>query len=126
MQIEIDTDAKQYAEFETMKNELGSQWTGIAPYRFDDNPLELRFALAWQKVNVDYATLDYLVGNQAHAQPCSDEERTTVCTVIQWLGSPIGQCFLRDVLCGENECDIQMFERLLHSAARRGVADPTL
>ena len=66
---------------------------GLHPYRFKDNPEERRFAEAWAKHCGDGKTLAYLLFPVA---PTEREEQVAA-TVIQWLGSPVGQGFLRDM-----------------------------
>jgi hypothetical protein len=79
---------------------------GKNQYRFKNNPLEEIFANVWERLNTDFngrldgkGTLDYLLANTVNDPrgevTCSD--RRTAATVIQWLGSPVGQGFLREV-----------------------------
>lgn len=73
--------------------------TGLAMHRWNDNPLEKRFSDSWedmQRGNV----LDYLLSptNKLGDTTTTERDRTVAATVIQWLGSPVGQSFLRDVL----------------------------
>ena len=77
-------------------------------HRFSSNPLEQRFAEKWEEININWntaepdgqGTLDYcLAEDRNHPMgEVTDRDRTVAATVIQWLGSPCGQCFLRDVL----------------------------
>lgn len=82
--------------------QVKKKWQGISPYRYKDNPLEKEFALAWQESNEHGTVLDYLMdrNNSQGCRPCeaSDESRVASSTVIQWLGSPVGQFFLAEVL----------------------------
>jgi hypothetical protein len=80
---------------------------GLSQHRFRDNPLEERFSKAWERENVSRAdgslngsgTLDYLLAINPNfpAGEVSERDREVAATVIQWLGSPVGQGFLRDV-----------------------------
>jgi hypothetical protein len=74
---------------------------GLHPHRFRDNPSERAFADAWAKSNEYGHTLAYLlhVGDQGGARPPepSDRDHVVAATVMQWLGSPVGQAFLRDL-----------------------------
>jgi hypothetical protein len=77
---------------------------GLHPYRFRDNPEEKRFAEEWVKWNrrSEYGSnLAYLLlaGDQSSHIPPEPSVRdfTVAATVIQWLGSPVGQGFLRDL-----------------------------
>lgn len=76
---------------------------GFKTYRFKDNPLEKRFATTWLEYHEhprSTPTLDYLLNWDGRVRPnaASDEQYAAARAVIQWLGSPVGQCFLRDVL----------------------------
>ena len=74
--------------------------TGFHTHRFADNPEEQRFAEAWDRMNGHPSAVNYLlhVGDGNGFVPAaSDRERAIVATVIQWLGSPVGQGFLRDL-----------------------------
>jgi len=72
---------------------------GLHQYRFAGNPSERRFAEAWEKANshaVSIDTIDYILSaDNNRPVSCSDRDREVAATVIQWLGSPCGQEFLR-------------------------------
>lgn len=71
---------------------------GLHTHRFKDNPEELAFAEEWDNQNVYGKTLAYLLDpEQGSGCPPKPEKREIVvaATVIQWLGSPVGQGFLR-------------------------------
>ena len=72
---------------------------GLHTHRFKDNPEEKRFADAWSRQNYNGRHLGYLLccGDQQHAPAPSDRDEQVAATVIQWLGSPVGQAFLRDM-----------------------------
>ena len=79
---------------------------GMRQYRFKQNPMEKIFAKAWEERNTDPSgrvdgrgTLDYLLTENPD-KPCgevSDRDRIVAATVIQWLGSPVGQYFLYEL-----------------------------
>lgn len=74
---------------------------GLHTHRFADNPEEKRFAEAWAKENKQGSILAYLL-DPAHGTGYRPplptvREAETAATVIQWLGSPVGQGFLRDL-----------------------------
>ena len=104
---------------------------GLSTYRFRDNPEERRFAEAWQATNDNGRTLDYLLDprNGEHLGsplPVGDREREVAATIVQWLGSPVGQGFLRDLgyeRAKENE-PIRPFtaavQRMLDAAEKAG------
>ena len=76
--------------------------TTLNSHRFKDNPLEKKFVDAWRKINTnpawqdkpDYKLLGMLILN---SNP-SNEECQTAETIIQWLGLPVGQNFLKSVM----------------------------
>ncbi len=74
---------------------------GLYTHRFKDNPEEKRFAEAWDTINRLGSNLAYLLDpkNGVGSRPPepTDRERVVAATVIQWLGSPVGQAFLRDL-----------------------------
>jgi hypothetical protein len=78
---------------------------GLQQYRFKDNPMEKAFAEAWEEQNVsihDRGTLDYLLAKDCN-RPCGEvtqRDREVAATVIQWLGSPVGQNFVSEVMGG--------------------------
>ena len=67
-------------------------------YRFADNPEELRFFDAWQEFNRDDVHLDSLLDERpvqhGRSPACSERDQVVAETVIQWLGSPVGQSWL--------------------------------
>jgi len=76
---------------------------GIRQYRFKQNPLEKRFAESWDEINTDSCgklngngILDYIMAKNINNPlgDISDRDRAVAATVIQWLGSPVGQSFL--------------------------------
>lgn len=80
-----------------MKNQ-GLQVHRLKPER--DNPEEVLFAKAWEHQNKYGHVLAHLLntddsGSRPPDPPARDVAATA--TVIQWLGSPVGQSFLRDI-----------------------------
>jgi hypothetical protein len=82
---------------------------GRSQHRFRDNPLELSFAQAWEKMNTNVSgredgrgVLDYLLAEDPNDPrgEVTERDREVAATVIQWLGSPVGQGFIREVLIG--------------------------
>ena len=69
--------------------------------RFKDNPEERRFADAWRHENtttLHSPLLAQLMGDgREPATDISQRDATVAATVIQWLGSPVGRCFLLDL-----------------------------
>jgi len=72
---------------------------GLSTYRLADNLLEQRFAEAWESIQHGNI-LDYLLSptNRLEDTTTTERDKIVAATVIQWLGSPVGQTFLRDVL----------------------------
>lgn len=74
-------------------------------HRFKENPQEKAFATAWEDMDCfrrdGCGTLQYMMcpPRYDHRYPpvISDRDRLVAATVIQWLGSPVGLCFLRDL-----------------------------
>lgn len=80
-------------------------YRGLHEHRYRDNPLEKRFAAAWQNANGDHAFEDVLrmilrdPQKPRHKSSApSNRDRTIAATLIQWLGSPVGQHFLSQVM----------------------------
>jgi len=73
--------------------------TGLWEHRFKDNPEEQRFAEAWNKENSGpfhtlASLLDPYSGTKGRSPEPSPRDRLVAATVIQWLGSPVGQGYL--------------------------------
>jgi hypothetical protein len=75
---------------------------GRHTHRFKENPEEERFALAWARQSSVGRTLAHLLHTPDGQGPFripepTEAEVVAVATVIQWLGSPVGQSFLHDL-----------------------------
>jgi len=69
---------------------------GMHARRLKSNPAEKRVHDAWKEVNRDGAITGYLTSPDPNKQlPANPEEELVVATAMQWLGSPVGQAFLR-------------------------------
>lgn len=73
---------------------------GINTHRFKQNPKEKIFAEEWNKINTDHnlqlngrGVLEFILGDVT----ISEHDRELAATVIQWLGSPVGESFLTKV-----------------------------
>lgn len=75
----------------------GCKFKGLHTYRFKENPEEKRFAEAWAKNNPLPWLLDERRLQTGRPEDPSDRDTVVAATVIQWLGSPVGQAFLRDL-----------------------------
>lgn len=65
-------------------------------HRLKSNPEEQRFATAWKSF-CENGNLDYLLGNGGQATLVSDNDAEVAATIVQWLGSPVGQGFLENL-----------------------------
>ena len=86
-----------------------SKHRGLHIYRFKDNPKEKAFAEAWELENERGHILDYLLHVGTNAQTgrpleCTEREALVAATVIQWLGSPVGQHFLEELGYKKTPC----------------------
>ena len=71
---------------------------GLNEHRFKDNPAERIYANEWKK-RQDYpnSTLGYLLyGQDTWRHAVTQEDATAAATIIQWLGSPVGQGFIEE------------------------------
>lgn len=90
---------------------------GANSHRYKENPLEKAFAEKWQDANTGpmgrvRTNLDYLMDPSNRGEPnppLSDRDWLVANTVIQWLGSPVGQNFIRDVILSNDAKDSHMF-----------------
>ena len=74
---------------------------GLHEHRLKDNDQELVFSKLWAKWNRDgRTTLAYLLDTrptQTERPPDpTDRDAVVAATFAQWLGSPVGQCFLEE------------------------------
>lgn len=67
-------------------------------HRLSENPLEASFLDTWETDPSFVHTLDYILSDRVNERgPVSERDLEVAATVIQWLGSPVGQCFLEKV-----------------------------
>lgn len=73
---------------------------GLSVNRLQDNPLEKAFAETWEEYNGQFNQLAYMLSedNKLDWENVSDRDAQIAATVIQWLGSNVGQAFVRDVM----------------------------
>lgn len=82
------------------------RYQGKNIHRFNQNPLEKVFAKRWQELCENGGNLEYLLSGPTNQRlPITDKEQIAANTVIQWLGSPVGQYFLITVLATEGAKD---------------------
>lgn len=64
--------------------------------------MEKKFADAWEEQAP--RTIGYLLcGQDRHFHDYTQRDAEVAATIIQWLGSPVGESFVREVLGGNNE-----------------------
>ena len=73
---------------------------GLHQYRFKQNPLEEIFAERWEEQNQSSKTLDWILAEDPneHRDEVTERDREVAASVIQWLGSPVGSSFLKDLM----------------------------
>lgn len=83
--------------------------------RIKFNHVEKAFADEWEKVNIPerminngFGILEAIVFSEGKDRELTKEEVVTASTIIQWLGSNIGFCFLQDALA---RCDYQIVHK---------------
>jgi hypothetical protein len=75
---------------------------GLRKNRLQREPLEQIFADEWKSMNkatVNNSLLDWLLAEDPNYPKgeVSQRDATVAATIIQWLGTPVGQGFLRRV-----------------------------
>ena len=74
---------------------------GISQHRFKQNPLERIFAELWDELNdrTGHGILEYMLAKKVNKPDgeVTDRDKIVAATVIQWLGSPVGQAFLTEI-----------------------------
>ncbi len=74
---------------------------GLRPYRLMDESAsairEKTFAEHWQKQQDDGELLSVLLSTDNHPVSYSERDAQVAATIIQWLGTPVGQNFLNAV-----------------------------
>jgi hypothetical protein len=68
---------------------------GLSVNRLPDNPDEQTFAKMWSEEAPRVLTHLIGDGSQYHSS-YSQRDATVAATIIQWLGSPVGNAFVRD------------------------------
>jgi len=70
---------------------------GLWTNRLSREPLEQAFAEEWKRIGPN--TLPYLLyGQDKSRHALKPKDARIAATIIQWLGSPCGEEFIRDVL----------------------------
>ena len=75
---------------------------GIQLHRLKDNPLEKKFAKAWEEENSQGRNiLGHILAkeiNKPKEGEVTKRDREVAAAVVQWLGSPVGSCFVKHTL----------------------------
>ncbi len=89
---------------------IEDRYRGISDHRLAFNPLEQRFAENWQEL-CKRGQLEYMLSSRVNERmPVEDKDQKVANTIIQWLGTPVGQAFLEDVLFSEED---EFLQRIL-------------
>lgn len=70
---------------------------GLHSWRLKDNPEEGRFSKAWEPFAAHHLKYLLSLGDDMYPPDPSDRDERVAATVIQWLGSPVGQGWLREL-----------------------------
>lgn len=84
---------------------IKNKFRGFHASRYSREPLEKIFAEVWQEINdekLNHNTIiDYLFNqssDQRYVEKRPEYEYVFASTIIQWLGSPVGQGFLQRII----------------------------
>lgn len=96
-------------------SKVKKEFRGANAHRYEREPLEEAFALAWQDRNTGpmgrvRTNLDYLLDKDNRGEPnppLTERDWLVANTVIQWLGSHVGQGFMLEVLSGPDAQDFR-------------------
>lgn len=102
---EADNIQKAWRQVEKRIEEYGFGYTtffkgateGVNKHRFKDNPMEKAFLDTWRKYNMT-RSLEHLLSNDNKSVIVCDRDIMVAETLIQWLGSPVGLSFLKEVI----------------------------
>ena len=76
--------------------------SGRSPHRLKSNPKERVFLESWQKEQKQNHELQWLLcasyDQNVQERDITQEEATCAATLMQWLGSPVGSCWLDETL----------------------------
>jgi len=74
-----------------------NQIKGNKTYRHEQNPDEKQLHDNFlEHIGCNYDTMDQIAFSPQSNGRLNDREKALMVTTIQWLGSPVGQCFLCD------------------------------
>jgi len=74
----------------------------VNQHRLKQNPLEEKFLSRWIEQSSSGQWLEYILSGPSNKpEHVEERDKLLVNTVIQWLGSPVGQSFLKDVMTND-------------------------
>jgi hypothetical protein len=109
---------------------IKKKFQGYSANRYSREPLEKIFAECWQEENTQLAvrncTLDHLWSastDESYTEVQGDDMHKLAATLIQWLGSPVGQGFLANVIqkAQEKHIPMAMFEPYIKMTQQKNV-----
>lgn len=71
---------------------------GVRAYRLVHNKYEAIAAKHWSEENKRWDLLPHLLGDGETRGAVTDRDRIVAATLMQWLGSSVGRCFLREMI----------------------------
>ena len=90
-----------------------SKIQGLNHTRMEREPVEKAFVEVWRKLNIEssgpindfpYRLLEHILSpKQPKIENISDRDVVVAETVVQWLGSSVGQSFLKEVIASSPE-----------------------
>jgi hypothetical protein len=84
---------------------MGIRHEGINKNRLSREPLEARFAEAWKREAP--RVLGYILcGPDRNHHDFSQRDAEVAASIIQWLGSHVGSCFVTEVMESEIKANI--------------------
>lgn len=115
MEVHLCEEELEQVKRLVLKMERQNQHVGLFPDRLEHNEREKAFHDQWLKENIESAGVNYgfgilqdlffersgnpmgMMGTKC-LERISERDRMIVATVIQWLGSNVGMCFLNEAL----------------------------
>lgn len=90
-------------------SEIKKRYQGMWAHRYRQNPLERRFAKAWQDLEQrGRGMLAYMLDetNRGIAD-VSERDELVAATVIQWIATPVGQSWLAEQLMSKEGAEFR-------------------
>lgn len=92
------------------------KYEGFRPYRYEENKKEQLFVKQInQELEYSKSFLKDISGiENSDEKFLSDREEKIIISIIQWIGSPVGQSFIKKVDTLENENIMKLLKNLKH------------